>query len=51
MIAHPGNRKFEITGEELWQMCIWDEMQGGNKYFAHRKNQIYDRIVERENGK
>lgn len=36
-----------VTGEELWQMALWDEMQGGNRYYVHLKNEMYDKIVER----
>jgi hypothetical protein len=47
VIEHPENRKFVITGEELWQLAIWDEMQGGNKSFVSKKNKLYDEIVSR----
>ena len=47
MIERPENRKYMITGEELWQLALWDEMQGGNGAYRAKKNALYDLIVER----
>ena len=36
-----------ILGEELWQLALWDELQGGNRFYVHKKNLLYDEVVKR----
>jgi phytoene/squalene synthetase len=36
-----------ITGEELWQIAVWAEMQGGDKSYSHKINQKLDEVVRR----
>jgi hypothetical protein len=35
-----------ISDEDLWQISVNAELQGGNKIYAHRTNKILDKIVE-----
>ena len=46
LIKRPKSRKYMISDEDLWQISVNAELQGGNKIYAHRTNKILDKIVE-----
>lgn len=46
LIKRPKSRKYMISDEDLWQIVINAELQGGNKIYAYRTNKILDKIVE-----
>jgi hypothetical protein len=47
MIEHPPNKKFTITGEDIWQIIVLVEMQGGDKSKAIKINQLLEEVIRR----
>jgi hypothetical protein len=46
LIKLPKARKFTVTREQLWQISVNAELQGGNKIYAYRTNKIIDEVIE-----
>jgi hypothetical protein len=47
LIEHPPNRKYTITGEDIWQIVVLVEMQGGDKSKAIKINQLLEEVIRR----
>jgi hypothetical protein len=47
LIERPENKKFTIWGDELWQILLNAEKQGGNKSMAWNTNLIVQEVIRR----
>jgi hypothetical protein len=46
MIARPIRNKFTITNDQIFQILVWVEMQGGRKEYAKKINDLIEQIVQ-----
>lgn len=50
MIAKPAHKMMAITNDQMWDILVLVEMQGGREEFAMKINEIVEEI-EQENTK
>jgi hypothetical protein len=46
LIEKPLRNKFTFTNDQVWQILVWVEMQGGRKEFAKKINDLIEQIVQ-----
>jgi hypothetical protein len=51
VIERPPNRKYMITDEEIWDIVVNAEKQGGNKTMALKINRILEEVVRRHDAR
>jgi hypothetical protein len=47
MIARPPARKYTITHDEIWEIVVCAEKQGGDKTQALKINKILEAMIKR----
>ena len=46
MIGRPVRNKFTISNDQIFEVLVLVEKQGGRKEYAARINEIFEKIVE-----